>query len=219
MMTESLGSATHESAPPAPPRWKGIQSLDLVQQLNERCIGLLCEMATRAARDNTLPLIAEHAELWAGLGGEARRAAANLPLLIVDAHFSDVEWWRRMVEPRTENDATVTAPNGLPREASEHLMHETTMFAWQTARWDRTVATLSLGIAPSVTSIIAALTPQELRMIATRESQAIRVRWSDDARFWRDLLLAASAGDDKRLAALRLHAKLMLCGELVPFRK
>lgn len=69
-------------------------------------------------------------------------------------------------------------------------------------------------MSPSVTDVIGALTPQQIRAIATRESQAIRVRWANDPQFWRDLLIAAEAGDQKGLAALHLHAKLSLCSEL-----
>jgi hypothetical protein len=93
-------------------------------------------------------------------------------------------------------------------------MHEVIMFAWQTARWDRTVAQLSLGMTPSVADTVAALTPQKVREIAARESQAVEIRWANNPVFWRDVLVAASEGSDERLAELHLHAKLLLCGEL-----
>lgn len=98
-------------------------------------------------------------------------------------------------------------------------MHETIMFAWQTARWDRTAAQISLGTSPSVTDVIAALTPQQIRVIATREAQAVRVRWANDSQFWRDLLVAANAADQKGLAALHLHAKLSVCSEPAQLRE
>jgi hypothetical protein len=47
----------------------------------------------------------------------------------------------------------------------------------------------------------------------------IEVRWANDPPFWRDLLLAAEAGSDEKLAELRLHAKLLLCGELAELRR
>lgn len=97
-------------------------------------------------------------------------------------------------------------------------MHETAMFAWQTARWDRTAAQMFLGMSSSVTDVIAALTPQQIRIIAAREPRAIRVRWADDPPLWRDLLAAASTGDQKRLATLHLHAKLLLASELAQLR-
>ena len=91
-------------------------------------------------------------------------------------------------------------------------MLEALMFAWQTARQDRTVALMAFAMSSSVAEIIAGLTPRQIRTIATRESQTVQVRWASDLNFWQDLLMAAKEGDEKHLAALHLHAKLMLCG-------
>lgn len=218
-MGESSDRATRDSAPPSPPRWKGIQSLGLVYQLNERCIGLLCEVAAADARHATLPIVTENRELWVHLELEARQRAARMPFMIVDAQFKSEAWWQRVAESRAADTEAEESFNGFPHEASEHLMHETIIFAWQTARWDRTVAQMSLGMSPPVAELIAALTPRQIRAIAARESQGIRVRWADDSRFWRDLLVAAKAQDDERLAELHLHAKLLLCGELAQLHK
>ena len=213
-MSESNHGVTPDPAPPVPPRWKGIQSLDLVHQLNERCIELLCDVAAADSRHTALPIITENREIWVRLEPEARHRAARMPFVIVDAKFSDDAWWRRVAESLANGAGAEAPSNGLPRESSEQLMNEMTMFAWQTARWDQTVAQLSLGMTPSVAKVIAALTPKQVREISARESQVIEVRWANDPPFWRDLLLAAMAGSDERLAELRLHAKLLLCGEL-----
>lgn len=215
-MEESAGRGPRQ---PAPPRWKGIRSLDLVYQLNERCIDLLYNLASDGAHGTTLPLITEHRELWTRMEPAARRAAARMPFVVTDARFRDEMWWRQMMEVRVDDAEPDARSNGLPREASEHLMHETTMLAWQTARWDHTVAQMSLVMSSSVVAIISALTPQQIRTIAARECHAIQVRWVDDVQFWLDLLMAAVSGDEDRLGDLRLHAKLLLCGELTDLPK
>jgi hypothetical protein len=92
-------------------------------------------------------------------------------------------------------------------------MHEVIMFAWQMARWDSTAVALSFGMSPAVISTISALTPHQIRTIASRESQAVQIRWANNLAFWKDLLVAAQAGRDEKLAALQLEAKLMLCAE------
>lgn len=217
-MTEPPVSAVRESVPPAPPRWKGIQSLELVHKLNERCLELLCQIVSTAL-DSTLPFVRENRDLWARLAPEARRALGRIPFVIVDAHFVNAAWWQRASQINPQERAAGGLTNGLPPEASEHLMHETTIFAWQTARWDRTVAQLSLGMSPSVIEVISALAPQQIRIIATHEASAIRIRWASDASFWRDLLVAAEALDEKRLGTLHLHAKVLLGRELVQFRR
>jgi hypothetical protein len=218
-MSEATHGATPDPAPPIPPRWKGINSLDLVRQLNERCIELLCDLAVADARHTDFPILTGNREIWAGLEPEARNRAARMPFIVVDAKFSDDEWWRHAAQSRARAVGAEAPSNGLPHEASEQLMHEVTMFAWQTARWDRTVAQLSLGMTPSVAEIIAALTPQQVREIAAREEQVVEFRWANNAVFWRDLLVAATEGSDERLAELHLHAKLLLCGELAEFRR
>lgn len=206
---------THDPARPAPPRWKGIQSLDLAYQLNERCIEMLCEVAAADAHSTALAIVTENRELLVSLDAETRQRAARMPFVIIDAHFKEETWWQRVATALPHGTRMEEPSNGLPREASEHLMHEAIMFAWQTARWDRTVAQVSLGMARPVAELIAALTPQKIRAIAARESQGIRVRWANDGRYWRDLLVCAKAGDDEKLAELHLHAKLLLCSELV----
>jgi hypothetical protein len=217
-MDESSGGATRDPATPAPPRWRGIQSLDLVYQLNERCFELLHDVASNDDLDIELPIISENRELWVRLSIEARRAASQMPFMVVDVRFKDETWWRRIADGKRRDVEAQEAFNKLPGEVCEQLMHETIMFAWQTARWDRTVARLALAMSPPVVDVIAGLTPQQVRVIATHESNAIGVRWEDDLEFWRDMLIAANAGNVRRLAELHLHAKLLLCAELAQLR-
>lgn len=219
-MEESAGRGPrHPAVPPAPPRWKGVRSLDLVYRLNERCIDLLYELAITGARDTTLSVITSHVEFWLRLEPAARQSMARMPFIIMDAYFQDEMWWRRVTDYGLDDAQTDAASNGLPREVSEHLMHETVMLAWQTARWDHTVAQMSLAMSPSVVAIVSALTPQQVRVISARECHAIRVRWVDDLQFWRDLLAAAALRDGDRLRQLHLHAKLLLCSELTNIQK
>jgi hypothetical protein len=210
---------TASRAAPAPPRWKGAQSISPVYQLNERCIELLCEVAASSSALDALSLVEELRDLWANLDLEARRRAARVPFAIVEARFQDEPWWRHVAASGDTNPALdegcCSSTNCLPKEASEQLMHETLMFAWQTVRWDRTVSLVSFGMSPSVADVIAALTPRQIRMISTRFHHCVVVRWSEDSQFWRDLLVAAATGNEEKLGELHLLAKLSYCGALV----
>ena len=136
--------------------------------------------------------------------------------------LKSADWWRRVAQSAADPSPNERAgenfesygANGLPQDASKNLMHEAIMFAWQLVSSDRTTAIMSFGMLASVAQIIAELTPKDIREIATREHAAITIRWADDAQLWREFLVAASAGDDNRLAALHLYAKLLLCGDL-----
>ncbi|MEO8017843.1 MAG: hypothetical protein ABI769_08525 [Pseudomonadota bacterium] len=162
-----------------------------------------------------LGMIAENRALWIRLGDEAGRELAMFPFVIVDAQFANASWWRRASAPGVRETAPTRTENGLTNNLSVELMHEVSMFAWQMARWDRMAAQMSLGMTSSVADTIAALTPQQLRTIASTMADAIEVRWGNDVSFWCELLDAATSRDMKRLTALQLHAKLRLCSELV----
>lgn len=211
-MEESSSDARSESAPPSPPRWKGAQSLDLVRQLNLRSVELLCRVAENC--DSTLEAVALNREAWIGASRDARHSLAMLPFILVDARFMDADWWRRVSAIDLHQHGARSDPNGLPEDSSAELMQETLMFAWQTARWDRLAAQFLLGMSFRVANIIAGLTPQQVRTIAEREPQAVRIRWGDDPVFWQDLLSAASMADYQRLATLKLTGKLRICSEL-----
>jgi len=162
-----------------------------------------------AARPNTYDwlLVAQDREVWSKLDVKTVERAARFPFVILDVHFTDVDWWRSESKPPETSQ--------WPLSVSEQLMSETLIFAWHTAKWDRRVARLSLGMLPAVAEEIAALTPQQLSAISARHSSALRLRWQDDPDFWAQLLVAAKSGDDDRLEEIHLHAKLLLAGEII----
>ncbi|MGH8251919.1 MAG: hypothetical protein ACREVI_14710 [Steroidobacteraceae bacterium] len=212
-MSES-NDTSHETASVTAPRWKRSQSLDLVHQLNEHCLELLAGVdAADAGSDSAL--VSANCDLWAKLSPEARRRAALLPFVILDLHFAEETWWRRVIDAPAPAMHEPDSTNWLPPELSEHLVQETLMFAWQMARSDRTAAQVSFAMRAPVAAMIGELTPSQVRDIASRTSGDIRVRWERDGHFWRELLLAAEAGDDEAVAELHLHAKLLLLGPLI----
>jgi hypothetical protein len=199
---------------PVAPRWKGKDSLDLVYRLNERCLDLLSAVAV-----NDIPCelagIAQHRELWSGLDAEAVKRAARFPFVILDVHFTEATWWRQVMISKDASATTSTRDDPWPAKLAEPLMQETLIFAWHSVKWDRRVARLSLGMSSDVAEIIAGLSPRELAEISRRHSSALRMRWQDKADFWSHLLRAARNGDGDTLEEIHLHAKLLLCGELI----
>lgn len=199
--------------PPSPPRWKGRESLELVYQLNERSVTLLAH----AARSGTSEWLAEtpHRVLWSELTTEAIQRAARFPFVILEAHFTDDEWWRAAsVNPQDVIEQSL-GPTCWPHEEAQQLMSEALVFAWHTAKWDRRVARLSLGMSTGVVGLMAALTPQQLAVISARHWGVLRLRWHDQPDFWTRLLVAARDDDEEALSEIHLHAKLLLSGELL----
>ncbi len=209
-----LEDTSHEAISATAPCWKRSQSLDLVHQLNEHCLELLAGVAAAEAGSDS-PLVSANRDLWAQLGPEARKRAALLPFVILDLHFADETWWRQAIDAPASTLHEPDSTNWLPSDLCERLVQETLMFAWQMARSDRTAAQVSFGMRPTVAVIIGELMPGQVRAIASRASGDIHVRWEQDGRFWREILLAAETGNDEAIAELHLHAKLQLLGPLV----
>lgn len=188
------------SQSPAAPRWRGLDLLQLVYQLNERVFTLLKEDSAQS-------------ELWLALDEAAVRRAAAFPFLIVDVRFVDEVWWRASLTS-TENSMSESS-SVWPAEVARQLMSEVLVFAWHTVKWDRRVARLVLGMLPAVMEPIAALTPQQLDAIARRSAGAMRLRWEENRKFWSRLVDGARRNDEQLLAELHLHGELLLSGQLI----
>jgi hypothetical protein len=87
----------HTCSQHSAPLWKGRESLELVHQLNQRCLKLLSDAASDSVCE--WPAIAQHHELWCALDANTIRRAARFPFLILDLHFTDAQWWRPDAKP------------------------------------------------------------------------------------------------------------------------
>lgn len=95
-------------------------------------------------------------------------------------------------------------------------MRETLMLAWNVVSIDRGAATLLLGMAPSVATMLVELGPQDVERIAARHGRHLRPRWEDLPQFWSNLLQAADGNDEDSLYKLHLHGIQLLGSELIP---
>jgi hypothetical protein len=214
-MSRSRKKQEHIYRPPLPPRWRGRDSLELVYELNERCLQLLRAVAA-APNACRWPAIAQHRELWSALDAESIKRAGHFSFVFLDVHFTDVIAWQELVRgKRTAMEASSETCLWPPQVAAE-VTQETLVFAWHTAKWDRRVARLALGMLPSVAECIAALTPQALATVASRASGALCLRWQDYPEFWVHLLMAARDDDQEVLEEIRLHAQLLIGRPALP---
>jgi hypothetical protein len=89
------------------------------------------------------------------------------------------------------------------------------IFAWHTVRWDERVARLLLGMSSEVGEVLARLSPQRLTEIGPVARRELRLRRQEDTAFW-ELILTAGLKDSRQaLSDVHLHAKLLICGELL----
>ncbi len=154
--------------------------------------------------------------LWCQLNTEARWRLADFPFVIVDVRFRDDDWWRRRGTIQDDVIAECPAAADEPlRELRQSLLLETLMFAWQVAREDSRVAQILFAMTQTVARAISSLAMQHIRTLAIHQSNSLRVRWDSDAQIWRDLLVAVATDNQAALDEVRLHAKLLFCGDLI----
>jgi hypothetical protein len=208
-------SETDKNGIAAAPRWKGTRSLELAHELNSRCVDLLCHSATRPHIDGLPVMLRANRNLWCQLNAEARWRLADFPFVIVDVRFRDDDWWRARGKIQDDAVAECFAADESLRESRQSLLLETLMFAWQVAREDSRVAQILFAMTPTVARVISALAMQDIRNLAINQSNCLRVRWDSDAQIWRDLLVAVATDDEAALHEVRLHAKLLFCGDLI----
>jgi hypothetical protein len=213
-MDNELAETDKKDAPPSP-RWKGARSLQLAHELNSRCIDLLCHFATRPFVEGQPVMLRANRNLWCQLNAEARWRLAAFPFVIVDVRFRDEVWWRERGKAHDQVVAERLAADDFLRESRESLLLETLMFAWQVAREDTRVAQVLFAMTQPVARLVSSLAMQEIRTVAIERSTSLRVRWDDNAQLWRDLLVAVATDDERALEELRLHAKLLFCGDLI----
>lgn len=195
--------------------WKGAQALSRVHALNERCLELLTQLA-RTDQRITLAIVNQHRSLWRGLSATARKRAARTPFLLMDLHFQDADWWRAASDPRPSRRRKVALHAAFTGKIAGELMRETLMLAWSTVAFHRGAASIMLGMAPAVASIIAALGPQDVERISARHSAHLQPRWEDFPAFWGKLLTAARDGDEDALHEIHLHGMQLIGSELLP---
>jgi hypothetical protein len=206
---------TDDEASEASPRWTGAPSIPLAHQLNAQCIELVCELANNLSSQELPSFILENRDLWRLLESNARELVAAFPFVIIDLRFKDTEPWQQASDGHLMTPAASTLYSGAPPKLFEDLALETLLFARQAARENVNVAKAMFAMTSPVVRLIASLTVSQVRAIALRNASQLRVRWDDHPEFWRDLLIACRAVDERAIEATRRQGKLLFCGEFV----
>ena len=195
-------------------RWRQVRALKDVVALNEHLLEVLSVVA--ALRSPTSPrIITDHVELWTSLDPSSRHRAAQLPVLLLDLYFQDVEWWQSAAH---STGGLVAAERVLGCDTGcwqPEFIRQTLMIAWPAVREDRLAAGLLFGMSEAVANVVSALTPQQLDHISRYHSQELRLRWMHSNQFWRRLLHAAKANDMDALARTHLFGLQLLGGEVL----
>ena len=190
--------------------WPRAGTLESLTELNEACLALLAEEAR--VRAHGAPLLRQFGELWQALDAPARRRAAACPYLLLDAGFADALRWRPAAQqvgdgPRCSYASYFTVP------AASEVARQVLTFAWHMARLPGRDARLVLGMPAACASLIGQYTLLQIQSLAELRCEWLRPRWAAQTEAWRELLLAAAAGEGAALERIRLHGFALLAAE------
>ena len=191
--------------------WLGAATLDTLVELNEMGLALLAEQAAAPAAEPR-PLLREVGALWRTLDRDARRRAAAVPYLLLDAGFGDRERWRQGA-PQVADSGRAAGPAFFTVPGTVEVVRLCVTYAWHLARAESAAARLLLGMPPGCAALIADLSLRRIDSLAERHPEWLRPRWPAHPRLWRELLLAAASGEALVLARARLHGLTMLAAE------
>jgi hypothetical protein len=192
--------------------WLGAGTLDSLIELNELCLALLAEQAAVPGGPAN-GLLQQLGGLWHGLDEAARQRAATCPYLLLDAGFADPPRWRMPATPQPGAGGTGRDACYFTVPAAAEVARLVFTYAWHLARCQAVAARLLLGMPGPSAVLIGHYTLRQIQALAESHLQWLRPRWPTRVQVWRDLLLAAAAGDGTALERARLRGLTMLAAE------
>jgi hypothetical protein len=150
------------------------------------------------------PLLATLHSRWAALPAVAVRRLSAAPYSLFDAGFALAPRW---LESRTRgvNDLPqCTGPAFFEASAARSVTRRMLVYGWHLARSRPRAACLVFGSTINAIESLAACSLSALEFAADSNAETLRPRWSNQLGFWRELLIAASDGADRRLHELLL---------------
>ena len=195
--------------------WLPSQGVDPapLAELNAECLGLLALRAAEVASPVPLPpLLAALRDQWASLSAQAVRRLAAAPFTC-----STPASRRRRAGWSCARAGSATRI-GASRRTSTWLRHVPSRAAcWSTAGISRAAghAPRAWYLASTIAAVesLAACSLTSLEAAAERNADGLRPRWPQQHGFWRELLVASSAGADRRLHELLLGGIPRLAAE------
>jgi hypothetical protein len=195
----------------APTIWSAIPLLDSARRLNQRCFELLATLALRQP-DARSPVFAR-ADLWARIDARSIERAGRCPVLLLNLHFHELEWWLRVAQGGEGPVLMNARPPLFDADEVAPLLRALLAEAWSAARVNVFAASLLFGMAPAVAKSLGSLTADAIDQIATLHATAVRPRWEESRTFWSCLLEAAVGEDNEALTRVQLHALHLLGSE------
>jgi hypothetical protein len=183
-------------------------------ELNSECLGQLVAKASEGDANASIPfLLSALRAQWATLPSHAVRRLAAAPFSLFDAGFASAPRWVEMRTRGVNELPQRVEPAFFPPELARAITRRMLVYGWHLARSRPRAACMVFGSTMAGVESLAACSLVSLEAAADRNAEALRPRWSNQVGFWRELLLAASAGADQRLHELLLGGVQRLAAE------
>jgi hypothetical protein len=193
--------------------WLPAGTLESLIELNELSLALMAEQtALRGSAAGAL--LRQVGELWRVMDACARRRAAACPYLLVDAGFTDPARWGRPGALGVGDAGHPVYASFFSVPGATALARLVFTYAWHLARAQEAAARLLLGMSAPCALAIARLSVREVHVLAESHPQWLKPRWPERLGAWRELLVAASAGEGEPLERARRHGVTLLAAEV-----
>jgi hypothetical protein len=187
--------------------WLPSQGVDPapLAELNAECLGRL---VMRASEDEHMagapPLLLKLQAHWAALPALAVKRLSAAPYSLFDAGFASASRWLELRTRGVNDLPACTEPAFFDDPVARSITRRMLVYGWHLARSRPRAACLVFGSTISSVQSLAACSLVALEAAAERNAAALRPRWSNQFGFWKELLVAASDGADRRLHELLL---------------
>ncbi|HEU5137126.1 MAG TPA: hypothetical protein VFU13_18405 [Steroidobacteraceae bacterium] len=211
-MSIQVGQRTREGVR----HWLPSQGVDPapLAELNSECLGQLVLRAGESDANASAPsLLLSLRAQWESLPAHAVRRLSAAPFSLFDAGFAAAPRWLEMRTRGVHELPQRVEPAYFPPDMARSITRRMLVYGWHLARSRPRVACLVFGSTIAGIESLAACSLVSLEAAADRNAESLRPRWSNQVGFWRELLLASSAGADRRLHELLLGGVQRLAAE------
>src|SRR5216684_9366560 len=101
--------------------WSGAYTLERVRHLNDKCLSAVASTVTNGG---PIKVVSRYRELWRRMDVEACQRAAHVPVLLVDLHFDNPEWWQWIAHRGPRPVRTPDTEGPLPIKNGATLLRE-----------------------------------------------------------------------------------------------
>ncbi|HUQ11837.1 MAG TPA: hypothetical protein VM146_16100 [Steroidobacteraceae bacterium] len=196
--------------------WLPSQGVDPapLAELNAEGLELLALRAGDPAAPGPLPrLLLDLRGLWAELPTPAVRRLACAPFSLLDTGFGVSPRWLELRASGVNDLPQGTEPAYFDSTAARSITRRMLVYGWHLARSRPRAACLVFGATLPAMESLAACSLSALEAAAERNGDALRPRWPQQHVFWRELLVAATSGAERRLHELLLGGVQRLAAE------